>query len=77
MAVTTFDRATSYDAPAKGKGFARRLYDRYVEAQMKRAQLRVNSYLQTLDDAALADLGYGPAQIAEIRRADAGIPLIV
>ena len=77
MATATFDRAHSLDAPVKGKGFVRRVLDRYIDAQMKRAQIRVNAYLQTLDDKALVDLGYSPADIAEIRRANAAVALVV
>jgi hypothetical protein len=44
---------------------------------MKRAQIRVNAYLQTLDDKTLIDLGYTPAQIDDIRRTNAAVALVV
>jgi len=44
---------------------------------MKKAQLRVNAYLQNLDDKALTDLGYTPADIRNIRQADSTMGLII
>jgi uncharacterized protein YjiS (DUF1127 family) len=75
MAITTFDRGL--DAPGGAKGFARRLLDRYIDAQMQRAQLRVNAALQRLDNKTLSDLGYTSADITNIRRAEASISLLV
>lgn len=77
MAVTTFDRASEIVGSEKSKGFARRLLDRYIEAQMKRAHLRVNAYLQSLDDKALGQLGYTPGDIRNIRRREASLGLII
>jgi hypothetical protein len=77
MAVTTFDRIGKIDGKASGKGFARRLLERYTDAQMKKARLRVNAYLQTLDDRRLTELGYTPADIRNIRQSDSNVRLIV
>jgi hypothetical protein len=44
---------------------------------MARARLQVNAYLQSLDDEALATLGYRKAEIDEIRRRPAHISLMV
>ena len=77
MAVTTFDRVRGYDDGVEGKGFARRFLDRYTDAQMKKARMRVNAYLQSLDDNSLAQLGYTPADIRNIRRSEASLGLIL
>ncbi len=77
MAVTTFDSVGKIDSKVRGKGFLRRVMDRYLDSQMNKARLRVNAYLQTLDDRALAELGYTPADIRNIRRTDATIGLVV
>lgn len=77
MAAITFDGIGKRDGKMKAKGFARRLMDRYVDAQMKRAQLRVNAYLQRLNDEALGKLGYTPAEIQAIRASDAGVGLMI
>jgi hypothetical protein len=73
MAVMTFERAGAYDGAAKSKGFARRLLDRYIEAQMRKARRHVIAYLQGLDDKALRNLGYSGAEIERIRQSDASI----
>ena len=77
MAVTTFERAGAYDGAAKSKSFARRLLDRYIDAQMRRAQRHVNAYLQGLNDNALRNLGYSQADIKLIRETGANISPIV
>jgi uncharacterized protein YjiS (DUF1127 family) len=77
MAVTTFDRVERIERKVSGKGFAGRLLERYMDAQMKKARLRVNAYLQNLSDATLTDMGYTPADIRNIRKSDATIALIV
>ena len=77
MAVTTFERIGGIDAKSSEKGFARRLMDRYIDAQMQKAQRRVNAYLQTMDDKALARLGYSQADILNIRASDGSMGLIV
>jgi hypothetical protein len=77
MAVTTFERAGGIDSKASEKGFARRLLDRYIDAQMQKAQRRVNAYLQTMDDKALARLGYSQADIRNIRASDGSVGLII
>jgi hypothetical protein len=76
MAVTTFERAGAYDGAAKSKGFARRLLDRYIDAQMRKAQRQVNAYLRGLDDKALRNFGYSGAEIERIRQSDANISSI-
>lgn len=77
MAVTTFDRVGGVEREAKAKGFARRLLDRYLDSQMQRARLRVNAYLQSLDDKALGNLGYTAADIKNIRERDASVGMVV
>ena len=77
MATTTFIGPADVSGKVKSKGFARRLLDRYIDAQMKRAALRVNAYLQSLDDTALSQLGYTPADIRNIRRRNASIGLMI
>jgi hypothetical protein len=77
MAVTTFDRVGGVEREAKAKGFARRLFDRFVDAQMQKARLRVNAYLQSLDDKALGNLGYTEADIKNIRARDASVGMVV
>lgn len=77
MATTTFDRVDAIAAPAKGKSFGRRLLDRYIDAQMQKAHLRVNAYLQSLDDKSLASLGYTPADISNIRAREAAVSLMI
>jgi len=77
MTTATFDRIERIEAGAKTKGFARRLFDRYLDAQMRKAHLRVNAYLQSLDDKALAGLGYTQADIRNIRQREASVGLIV
>lgn len=76
MAITTFDRI-GIDGEAKAKGFGRRVLDRYIDAQMQKAKLRVNAYLQSLDDRALGNLGYTASDIKNIRERDASVGLIV
>jgi hypothetical protein len=73
MAVTTFERSSAYEGAAKSKGFARRLLDRYIDAQMRKARRHVNAYLQGLDDNALGKLGYSVTEIQHIRQSDANI----
>jgi hypothetical protein len=77
MATTTFDRVQSLDGASKEKGVLRRALDRYIDAQMNKARLRVNAYLQGLDDKALDELGYTPADIRNIRASDASVSLII
>jgi len=77
MTTATFDRIDRIETGAKTKGFAHRLFDRYIDAQMRKAHLRVNAYLQTLDDKALGKLGYTPGDIRNIRRRDASVGVIV
>lgn len=84
MSITTFDHADGLGAVNTGasfskteKGFFGRFLDRYIDAQMRRAQLRVNSYLQRLDDGALASLGYSQDEIVEIRRREAAPSLFI
>ena len=77
MAITTFDRAQTLGGTSNTTGFARRLFDRFIEAQTAKARLRVNAYLQSLDDQALARLGYTPADISNIRRSKSNISAIV
>lgn len=73
MTTTTFDRASGLGSARTGKGLVRRMMDRFVDAQMHKAQLRINAYLQSLDDKALAQMGYTPADIQNIRRSEASI----
>jgi hypothetical protein len=73
MAVTTFEGI----GKVGGRSFARRLLDRYMDAQMKKARLRVNAYLQTMDDSALDRLGYTPAEIGDIRASDSTAGVII
>ena len=77
MAATTFERIGKIDGKISGKGFARRLLDRYIEAQMKKAGLRVNAYLRTLNDKRLTELGYTPSEILIIRATDATLGSVV
>jgi hypothetical protein len=77
MVVTTFERPGAYDGASKSKGFARRLLDRYIEAQMRKARRHVNAYLQSRDDNALRHLGYSQADIKLIRQGDTNISPIV
>jgi hypothetical protein len=77
MATTTFDGAVGTAGNTNSKSFARRLLDRYMDAQMKKATLRVNAYLQSLDDTALSQLGYTPADIRNIRRREASLGLMI
>jgi hypothetical protein len=77
MAVTTFDSVGKIEGKVSGKGFVRRVLDRYIDAQMNKARLRVNAYLNTLDDKGLAELGYTPADIRNIRKTDATFALVV
>jgi hypothetical protein len=80
MATTTIGRLgdihAPVHAPAQTKSFGRRLLDRYIDAQMQKARLKVNAYLQGLDDKSLASLGYTPADIANIRARDASVSLM-
>ena len=48
-----------------------------MDAQMKKARLRVNAYLQTMDDSALDRLGYTPAEIRDIRASDSTAGVII
>jgi hypothetical protein len=77
MATTTFNRAETRSSTASAKSFGRRLLDRYINAQMTRARLRVNAYLQSLDDKALSRLGYTPSDIRNIRRSEASDSLMI
>ena len=77
MATMTFDSIGKHDGKMRAKGFARRFMDRYVDAQMKKARLRVNAYLQRLNDEALGKLGYTPAEIQAIRASDASVGLMI
>ena len=77
MAVTANDRVDGVERESTAKGFARRLLDRYLDSQMQRARLRVNAYLQSLDDKALGNLGYTAADIKNIRERDASVGMVV
>ena len=77
MAITTFDRAKTSNDTASAKSFGRRLFDRYIDAQMAKARLQVNAYLQSLDDKALNRLGCTPADIRNIRRSEASDSLMM
>jgi hypothetical protein len=77
MATTTLARAQSLEGRNEARGFFSRLLDRYIESRMARARLQVNAYLQSLDDEALATLGYRKAEIDEIRRRPAHISQMV
>ena len=77
MATTTFGRAGVYRGERTGKGFWRRAFDRYTEAQMSKARLRVNAYLQNLSDGELNGLGYGPADIRRIRTSPAALSVML
>jgi hypothetical protein len=43
---------------------------------MQKARLKVNAYLQSLDDKSLASLGYTPSDIANIRAREASVSLM-
>jgi len=73
MVTTTLDRASGLGTQRTGKGLLRRMADRYIEAQIRKAELRVNAYLQSLDDKALSKMGYTAAQIRDIRGRDASV----
>jgi hypothetical protein len=76
MTAATFARAGSYDAASGSKGFMRRLLDRYIEVQMRKARRHVNAYLQNLDDNSLRNLGYCDADIKLIRQSDTDVSLM-
>jgi len=77
MAAITCDGIGKHDGKMRAKGFAGRFMDRYVDAQMEKARLRVNAYLQRLNDEALGKLGYTPAEIQAIRASDASVGLMI
>jgi hypothetical protein len=76
MAILTIDRAGNYAASSHGKGLLRRAMDRYIDAQIRKAERYVNAYLQHFDDSALSNLGYSPAEIKRVRQSGAYVPMI-
>jgi len=57
--ATTITSGAGLAAGAHGShGLMRRVYDRMVAGREREARRYVNGYLATLDDAALAELGY-------------------
>ena len=71
MAVTTLDsfegRATD---KARKPGLFKRMFQALVVSREREARRYVNTYLLSLDDKMLADLGYTRA---EIENSDAGV----
>lgn len=77
MTTTTFGRVGAYRPERGGTSIWRRLFDRYTAAQMRKAQLRVNAYLQGLSDSELHGLGYRPADIRRIRNSPAAVSVML
>ena len=70
MAVTTLDRfAGRTGDKARKPGLFARMLQRIIDARTLQAQHYVNTYLRSLDDKTLAELGYDRA---EIGKSDAG-----
>ncbi len=65
--ATTYDSAVTISARReKNTGFARRLFNRFVEARQTEANHRILAYLRSLDRGSLERLGYTPEQISLI-----------
>lgn len=56
---------TTTAAPARG--FFGRMLDRFVQARMKHAQVKVGAYLVQLSDARLKDLGFTADETKAVR----------
>ena len=71
---TTYDAALTVGSIERTEpSFARRLFDRYVEARQKEANRRIVTYLQSLDSSTLRGLGYTNAQIEQLHGGSRGL----
>lgn len=77
MAATTFGDVGVVNQRQERKSVSRRIFDRFIEARQRHAQLCVNNYLQSLDDNTLKSFHYSDAQIAEIRRRPASVSVML
>lgn len=77
MAATTFGDVRIANQRQHRSSFARRFFERFIEARQRHAQRCVNSYLQSLDDNMLKSLNYSDADIAEIRRRPANVSVML
>lgn len=67
MAITYTDSLDASNRAGSTPGFARRLFDKYVETRQQKANRRVSGYLRGLADGTLEQFGYTEAQIQRLR----------
>lgn len=67
MAITYTGSLDASNRARFAPGFARRLFNRYVETRQQEANRRVSGYLQGLADGTLKQFGYTEAQIQRLR----------
>jgi hypothetical protein len=67
MAITYTNSLGANNKARSTPGFARRLFNRYVETRQREAQRRVSSYLRSLTDETLVEFGYTEADIQRLR----------
>lgn len=59
--------ATTTTTAAPTRGFFRRMFDRFINARMKNAEVHVQSYLAQLSDTRLKDLGFSADETKALR----------
>jgi hypothetical protein len=67
MAITYTGSLDAGNRARSKLGFARRLFNRYVETRQQEANRRVSTYLRGLSDGTLEEFGYTEAQIQRLR----------
>jgi hypothetical protein len=67
MAYAGSAATTPTTTAAPARGFFGRMFDRFVQARMKHAQVQVGAYLAELSDARLKDLGFTADETKALR----------
>ena len=75
MAITYTGSIEAGKRARSAPGFARRLFNRYVETRQKEASRRVSAYLRGLPDSKLEEFGYTEAEIQRLRASKTPISL--
>lgn len=66
-AATTYTNLPGADRGAKGQGWGRRLFNRFIEARQREANRRIAQHLSGFDDVALKALDLNADEIARLR----------
>lgn len=66
-AATTYTNLPGADRGAKGQGWGRRLFNRFIAARQREANRRIAQHLSGFDDKALKALNLNADEIARLR----------